>query len=75
MVEFCRGKELCPFSRVVGTEDAEISLKFLISSLSLTISLRVISSGKVNIILEETSEFFGKGRSKLRATVGDESVV
>ena len=61
MVEFCGGKELYPFSRVVGTKDAEIGLKFLISSLSLTISLRVISSGKANIILEEMSKFFGEG--------------
>ena len=74
-MEFCGGKELYPFSQVVGTEDVEISLEFLISSLGLTISLRVISSGKANIVLEETSKFFGKGRSKLRTTVRDESVM
>ena len=48
MVEFHRRKELYPFSRIVGTEDAEICLKLLIGLLSLTISLRVIGSGEVN---------------------------
>ena len=69
MVEFHRRKELYPFSQVVGTEDAEICLELLIGSLSLTISLRVIGGGEANIILEKMSEFFGKGRSELRASV------
>ena len=75
MVEFCRGKELYPFSWVVGTDNAKICFKFLISSLSLTISLRMISSGEVNVVLEETSELLGKGGSKLRTMIRDESVV
>ena len=33
MVEFCRGKELYPFSRIVGAKVVEISFKFLIGSL------------------------------------------
>ena len=75
MVEFHRRKELYPFSRVVGTEDVEICLELLIGLLSLTISLRVIGSGEVNIIFEEMSEFFGKGRSELRTSVRDESIM
>ena len=75
MVEFCGGKELHPFSQVIGTEDAEVCFKFLIGSLSLTISLRMISSGEANIILEEMSKLFGEGRSKLRTTIRDESVM
>ena len=75
VVEFYRGKELYPFSRVVGTKDVEICFKLLIGSLSLTICLWVIGSRQVNIILEEVSEFLGKGGGKLRTTVGDESVM
>ena len=75
VVEFCRGKELYPFSRVVGAKDAEICFELLIGSLSLTISLRMIGSGEANIIFEEMSEFLGKGRSELRASVGDEGIV
>ena len=75
MVEFCGGEELYPFGWVVGTKDAKICFKFLIGLLGLTIHLRVISSGEAYIVLEETSKFFGKGRSELRATVRDESVV
>ena len=52
MVEFHRGKELYPFSWVVGTKDVEICLKLLIGSLGLTISLRMIGSGEANIIFE-----------------------
>ena len=75
MVEFSGEKELHPFCQVIGTKDVKICLKFLIGSLGLTISLRVIGSGEVNIILKEMSEFFGKGRSKLRTMIRDESIV
>ena len=75
MVEFCRGKELYPFSWVVGTKDAEISFKLLIGLFSLYISLRMIGSGEANIICEEASEFLSEGGSKLRASVRDESVM
>ena len=50
MVEFCGGKELYPFGWIVGTKDVEICFKLLIGSLGLTIGLRMISSGEVNII-------------------------
>ena len=53
----------------------KICFEFLIGSLSLTISLRMISSGEVNIILEEMSKLFGEGRSKLRTMIRDESVM
>ena len=43
--------------------------------LGLSICLRMVGSGEVNMILEETSEFLSKGRSKLRASVRDESVM
>ena len=54
MVEFCRGKELHPFRRVIGAKDAEISLEFLIGSLSLSVGLWVIGSGESYVVVEET---------------------
>ena len=75
MVEFCRGKELYPFSWVVGAKDAEISFEFLIGLLSLSICLRMVCCGEVNIILEETSKFLSEDRGELRASVGDESIM
>ena len=51
VVEFGCGEEFCPFLGVVGTEDLEISLNFLVGSFSLPISLRVIGSRKANIIV------------------------
>ena len=69
VVKFHGGKELYPFSWVIGIENMKICFKFLIGSLSLTISLRMISGGQANIICEEASKFFGEGRSKLRAMI------
>ena len=75
VMEFCQGKELYPFSRVVGAKDVEISLKLLIGSLSLSISLRMVGSGEVNIVFEETSKFLREGGGKLRASVGDKNIM
>ena len=75
VMEFCQGKELYPFSWVVDAKDAEISFKLLIGSLSLSIHLRMVGSGEANIIFEETSEFLSEGGGKLRASVGDESIM
>ena len=52
MVEFGCDEKFCPFLGVVGTEDSEISLNFLVGSFSLPISLGVIGGGKVDIIVE-----------------------
>ena len=75
VMEFCRGKELYPFGPVVGAKDVEISFELLIGLLSLSIGLRMVGSGEANIILEEMSEFLSEGRSELRASVRDESIV
>ena len=52
VVEFGSGKKFHPFLGIIGTEDLEISLNFLVGSFSLPISLRVIGGQKVNIIVE-----------------------
>ena len=54
MVEFGRGKELHPFSWVIGAEDAEISLEFLIGSFCLPVGLRMVGSGESYVVVEET---------------------
>ena len=53
MMEFGGGKELHPFSRVVGAEYAEISLEFLIGSLGLSVGLRMVCGGESYVIVEE----------------------
>ena len=53
----------------------EICFELLISLFGLSISLRMVGSGEVNIVFEESSEFLGKGRSELRTSVRDESVM
>ena len=54
MVEFSGGKELHPFSRVIGAEDVEISLEFLIGSFSLSVGLRVVGGGESYVVVEES---------------------
>ena len=53
MVEFGGGKELHPFSWVIGAKDAEISLEFLIGSFCLSVGLRVVGGGELYVIVEE----------------------
>ena len=53
MVKFGGGKELHPFSWVVSAEDAEISLEFLVGSLSLSVGLRLICNGESYVVVEE----------------------
>ena len=52
MVEFSYGEKFCPFLGVVGAEDLEISLNFLVGSFGLPISLGVIGGQKADIIVE-----------------------
>ena len=53
----------------------EICFELLIGLLGLSIGLRMVGSGEVNIILEEMSKFLSEGRSELRALVRDESIM
>ena len=60
---------------VVCAEDPEISFNFLIGSFGLPISLGMVSSGKADIIFEDSSEFTGKGRCELWAMIRDEGIM
>ena len=53
MVKLSSGKEVRPFLRVVGAEDAKICFNFLIGPLGLSICLRMIWGGELDIIVEE----------------------
>ena len=75
VMEFCQGKELYPFSWVVGAKDAEISFELLIGLFSLSIGLRMVGSGEANIIFEEVGKFLSEGTGELRALVRDESIM
>ena len=54
MVKLSSRKEVRPFLRVVGAEDVKIHFNFLIGLLSLSICLRVICNGELDIIVEES---------------------
>ena len=75
MVKLSGGKQVCPFPRVVGAEDAEVCFNLLIGSFCLSICLRVICSGEFDIIVEESCQFSGKCRHELRASVRYQGVM
>ena len=54
MMKLSSGKEVRPFLRVVGAEDAKICFNLLIGSFCLSICLRVICGGKFDIVVEES---------------------
>ena len=70
MVKLSGGKEVCPLPRVIGAEDAKICFNFLIGLLSLSICLRMICGGELDIVVEELCKFSGEGKGKLRASIG-----
>ena len=43
----------CPFGWVIGAEDSEIGLEFLIGSFGLSVGLRMVGSGESDIIVEK----------------------
>ena len=53
MGEFGEGDVLGPRSRVRAAEDPKISFYFLVHTFSLSISLRVVSSGEGEFVTEE----------------------
>ena len=52
VVEFGCSKEFQPFLGVIGAEDSEIGLDFLVGLFGLPICLRVVGSRKANIIVK-----------------------
>ena len=75
MLEFCEHKELGPLMGITGTEDTKVGFDFLIGSLGLSISLRVVHSGESNIVFKDSGKFFGKRRGELGSSVRNENVV
>ena len=67
MVKLSSRKEVHPFLRVVGTEDAKICFNLLIGPFGLSICLRVICGGELDIIVEESCRSLAKANVK---TVG-----
>ena len=76
MLEFSRSEKLRPLVGVIGTKAPEMSFNFLIDLFSLSICLRMICGGEVYIIiLDDSSKFSSKSRSKLRTTIKDNNVM
>ena len=55
MLELGGGQEVWPVLRFIGTENAKVGFYFLVSALSLTVSLGVVGCGEPDVIFEESS--------------------
>ena len=75
VLEFCERKELGPLMGITSTEDTKVGFDLLISSLGLSISLRVVRGGESNVVFEDSGEFLGKRRGELRSPIRNEGVV
>ena len=60
---------------ITGAEDTKVGFDFLIGSLGLSISLRVVRGGESNVVFEDSGKFLGKRRGELGSSVRNESVV
>ena len=60
---------------ITGAEDTKVGFNFLIGSLGLSISLRVVRSGESNVVFEDSGKFLGKRRGELGSSVRNEGVV
>ena len=75
VLEFSKHEEFGPLMGVIGTKDTEIGFDFLIGPFGLSIGLRMVCGGKLNIILEDSGEFSGKRRSELWSSIRDKSIM
>ena len=75
VLEFSGGKKISPRLGIVGAKDPKVGFDFLVGAFGLSVSLGVVSSGKADVIMEESGEFPGKGRSELRSSIRDQGVV
>jgi hypothetical protein len=69
MDKFCEGKVFDPCLRVSSAVDLKIGFQFLIKAFSLSISLRVISSGWCSGVVEKFSEGVRELQYELGASI------
>ena len=75
VLELSGGEKTSPRLGIVGAKDPKVGFDLLIGVFSLSVSLGVVSSGKVDVIMEESGEFPGKGGGELRSPIRDQGVV
>jgi len=73
--KFGMGNLFKPRGGVSATEDAEISLHFLVDTFGFSVGLRVVGGGKGEVVVKNSSEFSGERRGELWTTIGDDLVV
>ena len=75
MLELGGGEEISPTFRVVGAKDSKVGFDLLVGAFGLSVSLGMIGGGEANVVMEESSEFSGKGGGELRSSIRDQGVM
>ena len=75
MGEFGVRDFVCPGTRVGPAKDPKVRFNLLVDTFRFAVGLGVIGGREGEVVIEELSEFFGKGRSELWAMVRDDLVV
>ena len=75
MCEFYMGNFISPGGGVRSTKDPQIDFYLLVDSFCFPIRLRMVGSGEERIVVEEFSEFFGKGGGKLWTVIRDNLII
>ena len=75
MCKLCIGDFVSPGGRIRFIKDPQLGFDFLIDSFHFSIRLRVVGSGEEKVVVEEFSEFFGKGGGKLWTVIRDNLII
>ena len=69
MGEFSVGDRFGPRCGIIAAKDTKVGFDFLIDPFGFAVRLWVIGGGEREVVVEEFSEFSGKGRCKLGTTI------
>src|SRR5277367_2769699 len=72
VLEFRKGEQFIPVILLLINKDSKVLLQFLIDSLRLSVTLRVVSGGSRQFNCKESVKFPGKFRYELRSTIGND---
>ena len=73
--KLCMGDLISLGTQVRSTEDLKVHFDFLVNMFCFTVGLRIVDSGKGEVIVKEYSKLLGEDRGKLWAMMGDDLVV
>ena len=66
---------ISPGTRVRSVENPKICFNLLVDTFCFAVGLKVVGSGKREVVVKELSELFGEGRCELWTLVRDDFII